>query len=91
MASVSELASACEGSACIVSALQGLRDVIVDTQTVLLEAALKAGVARFIPSDFSTNFQTLAPGENDLTNLLISLWFCSTKLFQYLHCRSSHS
>ncbi|WP_375472190.1 NmrA family NAD(P)-binding protein [uncultured Nostoc sp.] len=64
MASVSELASACEGAACIVSALQGLRDVIVDTQTVLLEAALKAGVARFIPSDFSTDFRSLAPGEN---------------------------
>lgn len=64
MASASELASACEGAACIVSALQGLRDVIIDTQTILLEAALAVGVPRFIPSDFSTDFRTLTPGEN---------------------------
>jgi hypothetical protein len=28
-----------------------LRDVIVETQTVLLDAAIKADVPRFIPSD----------------------------------------
>ncbi len=64
MTNASELASACEGADCVVSALQGLRDVVIDTQTVLLEGALAAGVARFIPSDFSTDFRLLTPGEN---------------------------
>ena len=52
------------GAACIVSALQGLHDVIVDAQTVLLNAAVKAGVPRFIPSDFSTDFTASPAGEN---------------------------
>jgi len=60
----SEVASACAGASCVVSALQGLRDVIVDTQAALLEGAAKAGVARFIPSDFSIDFTRLPPGRN---------------------------
>ncbi len=59
-----EVAPACSGASCIVSALQGLRDVIVEGQTVLLEAAVKAGVPRFIPSDYSIDFTKLSPGEN---------------------------
>ena len=59
-----ELSPACSGASCIVSALQGLRDVIVETQTVLLDAAIKAGVPRFIPSDYSIDFTRLPPGEN---------------------------
>jgi nucleoside-diphosphate-sugar epimerase len=55
---------ACLGASCVVSALQGLRDVIVETQTVLLEAAVKADVPRFIPSDYSIDFTKLSPGEN---------------------------
>jgi len=60
----SEAAPACSGAACVVSALAGLRDVIVDAQTVLLEAAVRAGVPRFIPSDFSIDFTKFPPGEN---------------------------
>jgi len=48
----------------VVSALQGLRDVILDAQTVLLDAAVKAGVPRFIPSDYSIDFTKLPSGEN---------------------------
>lgn len=64
MSRVSDIASACEGAACVVSALQGVRDVIIDTQSVLLDGAVEAGVKRFIPSDFSTDFRSLPPGEN---------------------------
>jgi NAD(P)-dependent dehydrogenase (short-subunit alcohol dehydrogenase family) len=64
MASVSDIAKACDGAACVVSALSGLRDVVVDTQSILLEAALAARVPRFIPSDFSMDFRTLPVGEN---------------------------
>ncbi len=58
------LAEACRGVACVVSTLQGLGDVIVDVQTRLLDAAILAGVPRFIPSDFSIDFMKLLPGEN---------------------------
>jgi nucleoside-diphosphate-sugar epimerase len=60
----SEVTPACSGASCVVSALQGLRDVIVETQTVLLDAAIKADVPRFIPSDYSIDFTKLPAGEN---------------------------
>lgn len=59
-----ELKHACEGVSCVVSALAGLRDVIVDAQLLLLNAAVAAGVPRFIPSDFATDFTKLPEGEN---------------------------
>ena len=62
--SVSALTAACSGGSCVVSALSGLRDVIVDAQTVLLEAAVAAWVPRFIPSDFAIDFTKLSPGTN---------------------------
>lgn len=61
---VKEIAKACNGSACVVSALAGLRDVIIEAQSRLLEGAIAAGVPRFIPSDFSTDFMDLVPSEN---------------------------
>jgi len=64
MDDLSELTRVCEGVSCVVSALAGLRDVIVDTQSVLLDAAVSAGVPRFIPSDFSSDFTQLSEGEN---------------------------
>jgi len=38
--------------------------VIVEAQRALLDAAIKAGVPRFIPSDFSIGFTQFPPGEN---------------------------
>ena len=64
MASVSDIAKECDAATCVVSALAGLRDVIVDMESVLLEAALAARIPRFIPSDFSMDFRTLPAGEN---------------------------
>ena len=49
----------------MVSAIQGsAARVIVDAQSVLLDAAIAAGVPRFIPSDFSADFTKLSAGEN---------------------------
>jgi nucleoside-diphosphate-sugar epimerase len=62
--SASRLTPACAGAACVVSALAGLRDVILEAQTVLLDAAVEAGVARFIPSDYSIDFTKFPPGQN---------------------------
>jgi len=58
------LVEACKGATCVVSAFAGLREVIVDTQGLLLEAAVEAGVPRFIPSDYSTDFTAMPEGEN---------------------------
>ncbi|TDN39937.1 NmrA family NAD(P)-binding protein [Hymenobacter sp. UV11] len=61
---VAALTYACAGAACVVSALSGLREVIIDAQTHLLDAAVAAGVPRFIPSDFSIDFTKLPEGSN---------------------------
>jgi nucleoside-diphosphate-sugar epimerase len=58
------LSLACDGAACVVSALAGLRDVIVDAQTALLNAAVSAHVPRFIPSDFAIDFYKMPDGNN---------------------------
>ncbi len=58
------LKQACQGVSCVVSALAGLHDVIVDSQIKLLDAAIAAGVPRFIPSDYSSDFTKLPAGEN---------------------------
>jgi nucleoside-diphosphate-sugar epimerase len=59
-----DLTEACLGGSCVVSALSGLREVIVEAQTLLLEAAVSAGVPRFIPSDYSIDFTKMPPGMN---------------------------
>jgi NmrA-like family len=64
LADVEQLKQACQGVSCVVSALSGLHDVIVDSQTKLLDAAIAAGVPRFIPSDFASDFTKLPEGEN---------------------------
>ncbi len=61
---VHAMATACEGAECVVSALNGLREVIVDRQGVLLDAAVEAGVPRFVPSDYSEDFTRTRPGDN---------------------------
>jgi uncharacterized protein YbjT (DUF2867 family) len=55
---------ACKGIDIVVSAVQGLRDTIVDGQTRLLRAAEKTGVTRMMPSDYSLDFFKTADGGN---------------------------
>jgi nucleoside-diphosphate-sugar epimerase len=64
LSSASQVTPACSGASCVVSALAGLRDVIVEAQAVLLDGAVRAGVPRFIPSDYSIDFTKFPPGEN---------------------------
>jgi nucleoside-diphosphate-sugar epimerase len=59
-----EIVKHCIGASCVVSALSGLRDTIIDTQKVLLDAAVEAKVPKFIPSDFAIDFTNLIPGQN---------------------------
>ncbi|MFV8440913.1 NmrA family NAD(P)-binding protein [Flavobacterium sp. LB2P44] len=59
-----ELKNSCDGVSCVVSALAGLREVVIDAQKKLLDAAIAAGVPRFIPSDYSLDFTKFSYGEN---------------------------
>lgn len=58
------LTDACRDASCVVSALNGLRPTIIASQGRLLDAAVAAGVPRFIPSDFSLDFTRTRPGAN---------------------------
>ena len=58
------LVGALSGVDTVVSAVSGARPVIVDVQRALLAAAVEAGVARFIPSDYSADYRRITPGSN---------------------------
>lgn len=58
------LIEACRNAACVVSAMNGLRPVMIEDQGKLLDAAVAAGVPRFMPSDFSLDFTRTRPGDN---------------------------
>ena len=58
------MAAAIAGAACVVSALNGLRDVMIDRQGVLLDATMRAGVPRLISSDYAADFTKTEPGRN---------------------------
>ncbi|POY39383.1 NmrA family protein [Solitalea longa] len=60
----SEISKHCIGAHCVVSALAGLRKTVVDTQKIVLNAAIEANVRRFIPSDYSIDFTNLIEGQN---------------------------
>lgn len=62
--SVDAIAKASTEAHCVVSALAGLGDVIIELQKRILDGAVQAGVKRFIPSDFCTDYTDLVPGEN---------------------------
>ena len=58
------LRRACDGVEVVVSTVSGTRPVVVDAQTQLLRAAVAAGVERFVPSDYSSDYRRVAPGSN---------------------------
>lgn len=60
----SEISKHCIGAHCIVSALAGLKETVIDTQKIFLDAAVQANVQKFIPSDYSSDFTNLKEGQN---------------------------
>jgi nucleoside-diphosphate-sugar epimerase len=54
----------CKGAHCVVSALAGLQDAILNSQLMYVKAAIEAGVPRFIASDYCSNYNNLIPGKN---------------------------
>ncbi|KAE9376383.1 NAD(P)-binding protein [Stipitochalara longipes BDJ] len=58
------LKEALQGATAVVSALQGLRDVMLGTQGALLKAAVASKVQRFIPSDYALDFTKTKLGTN---------------------------
>jgi uncharacterized protein YbjT (DUF2867 family) len=59
-----DIVRACAGASCVVSSLLGLHKTLIDAQGALLDAAVAAGVPRFIPSDYAMDFNKVAPGLN---------------------------
>jgi nucleoside-diphosphate-sugar epimerase len=60
----SEISKHCIGADCVVSALAGLKETIIDAQKIVLDAAVEAKVKRFIPTDYSSDFTNLVVGQN---------------------------
>ncbi|MHA7286603.1 NmrA family NAD(P)-binding protein [Arthrobacter sp. MDT3-44] len=58
------LVAALSGVDAVISAVSGTDTVILDAQRALLAAAVKAGVKRFIPSDYSADYRRVTPGSN---------------------------
>jgi nucleoside-diphosphate-sugar epimerase len=54
----------CIGANCFISALAGLRETIIDSQKIFLDAAVEAKIPRFITSDYSSDFTNLKEGQN---------------------------
>lgn len=59
-----EVVRGCRGASCVVSTLLGLHETLINAQGALLDAAVEAGVPRFIPSDFAMDFTKIQPGLN---------------------------
>ena len=55
---------ACDSVVCVVSTLLGLAPILIDAQGALLDAAVEAGVPRFIPSDYAMDFTKFHPRLN---------------------------
>jgi uncharacterized protein YbjT (DUF2867 family) len=77
-----ELNGACAGAHAVVSTLQGRDDVLVGVQSRLLRAAIKNGVRRFIPSDFSFDFTKLPPGSNRNSDTRLAFHAAAKRLIQ---------
>lgn len=61
--------AALRGLDSVVSTLQGGPDVIIDGQRQLLDAAVRAGVPHFIPSDFAIDYFGIPDGTHALLDL----------------------
>lgn len=61
---VDAVATACAGADCVVSALNGLREVVLDRQSVLLDAAVRASAPWFVPPDYSADPLRTTPDRN---------------------------
>ena len=59
---IEEVSTSCQGVSCVVSALAGLRDVVIDAQKVLLDSAMAAGVPCFL----KIAGEQISPRENEL-------------------------
>ena len=69
LADLSSLDRATQGVDVIVSAVQGMRDIIVDGQLNLLSAARRNGVRRILPSDFALDLFKAPQGKHLNFNL----------------------
>jgi len=76
MSSEQEMSAACSGATCVVSALAGLDEVIIDIQKTVVFGSIFAGEPRFITSDYSLYFTKFNHGENRNLDLRRSFHQC---------------
>ncbi len=69
LADPASLDAAVRGLEVVVSAVQGGREVIMDGQRALLDAAKRAGVRRMLPSDFAIDLFAVDRGMHPLLNM----------------------
>jgi hypothetical protein len=81
-ASGDDLRRVCAGAHCVVSALQGVEDVIVGVQSHLVQAAIACNVRRLIPSDYSIDFTKLPAGSNRNFDLRLQFHRAAERLIQ---------
>lgn len=84
----SALVEKMKGANCVVSALAGLENTILQDQNTFLQAAITAGVKRFIPSDYCLDFRNVPAGNNrnldwrrEFHKLLIDAPIAATSIF----------
>jgi hypothetical protein len=82
-----DLKRVCDGAYCVISALQGLEDVIVGVQSRLLKAAIDGNVKGFIPSDFAVDFNKLPEGANRNFDFRLQFHKAADNLIQ--QCKSN--
>lgn len=66
MQDVSLMAKALKGIDILICAVPGSKEIITNAQPVWLDAAVKAGVKRFVPTEFGCHTQALAMGEGEV-------------------------
>ncbi len=66
MQNVALLADALAGVDTLICAVPGSKEIIANAQPVWLDAAVKAGVKRFVPTEFGCHTRALAMGEGEV-------------------------
>ena len=89
-ASESQIRETVTGAYCIVSCLQGLEDVLVGVQSMLLKCAIQAKVRRFIPSDYAADFTKEPQGWNRNFDIHRQFHVVASKMIREQHAEEDY-
>ena len=66
MLNINQMATALKGVDTLISAVPGSKEIITKAEPLWLQAALKAGVKRFVPTEFGCHTRNLSNGDGIL-------------------------